>query len=152
MLIRTHLAVSILAIVLMLSYVTNKTIFIAVFLIATFIPDIDTAYSRLGKHKIFRPLQFFVEHRGIIHSFTFLILATIAFAFTYPIAALPFFAGYSLHLIADSFTIEGIKPFYPWSRTISGKIKTGGKTEFILFVILVIMIIFLIIFKYTNIF
>lgn len=152
MLIRTHLAVSILAIVLMLSYVTNKTVFIAVFLIATFIPDIDTAYSKLGKYKIFRPLQFFVEHRGIIHSFTFLILVTIAFAFIFPIAALPFFTGYSLHLIMDSFTIEGIKPFYPWSRTISGKIKTGGKTEFILFIILIILIIFLIILKYTNIF
>jgi len=152
MLIRTHLALSILAIILLLPYVNDKTIFIAVLLIATFLPDIDTSYSKLGKHRIFRPLQFFVSHRGLIHSFTFLILITLAFVFVYPVIALPLFLGYGLHLLFDSFTIEGIRPFYPLSKTVSGKIRTGGKVEIIIFVFLIFAILFTILLKYTSIF
>ncbi|MFA5240710.1 MAG: metal-dependent hydrolase [Phycisphaerae bacterium] len=152
MLFRTHVAISVLFILLLIPYVNNQIIFSVVFLIATFIPDIDTAYSKVGKYKIFRPLQFFVEHRGLIHSFTFLILLTLAFVFVYPVVALPLFLGFGIHLIFDSFTIDGIRPFYPYSRTISGKMKTGGKVELFIFFLTLILIIFVLLFKYTGIF
>ena len=152
MLIRTHIALSILVILLLLPFVNNPLLFSIVFLIATFIPDIDTTYSKLGKYKIFRPLQSFVEHRGLIHSFTFLILITLAFVFIYPVIALPFFLGFGIHLLFDSFTIDGIRPFYPYSKTISGKVKTGGKIELIVFFVILILIIITILFKYTTLF
>jgi membrane-bound metal-dependent hydrolase YbcI (DUF457 family) len=48
--------------------------------------------------------------------------------FLFPVIALGFFLGYGLHLFADSFTKEGITPFYPFSRMkSSGGITTGGK-------------------------
>jgi membrane-bound metal-dependent hydrolase YbcI (DUF457 family) len=154
MLTRTHLAISLIAILLLVGYVNpeDRTIFIGITLLATLLPDVDTAYSKLGKYKIFRPLQIFVEHRGLIHSFTFLILVTFAFVFVYPVVSLPLFLGYSIHLFSDSFTIEGIRPFYPWSKTISWKIKTGGKTETVLFLIFLLCIIFLLLQRYTNVF
>ena len=151
MLIRTHLAVTLMAVLFLIDKVNYPYIFVAVIIIATFVPDIDTAYSSLGKSRIFRPLQVFVRHRGFIHSFSFLFMIILILILIYPISALPFFVGYGLHLFMDSFSIEGIKPFYPWGRTSSGKIKTGGKIEVALFLILIIIDLFLIIWKFGNI-
>jgi membrane-bound metal-dependent hydrolase YbcI (DUF457 family) len=52
------------------------------------------------------------------------------------IIALGFFLGYGLHLISDSFTKEGITPFYPFFSKVKskGKISTGGKFEILVFV------------------
>ncbi|MCK5624528.1 metal-dependent hydrolase [Candidatus Pacearchaeota archaeon] len=112
----------------------NKVIFVIVALIATFIPDIDTKFSKLGKKKVFRPLQFFVSHRGFFHSFIFLGLIILLFLLFLPIIIFPFALGYSSHLLADAFTIQGIRPFYPFKTRIKGKIKTGGRLEIIVFV------------------
>ena len=70
MLLRTHLAFGILIITLLINYVNNKFIFIGMALVATILPDIDTGFSNLGDSILFRPLQLFVKHRGIIHSLT----------------------------------------------------------------------------------
>ena len=133
MLIRTHLAITLFFVLALISKVEHQFIFVIVALIATFIPDVDARYSNLGRKKISRVLQFFTSHRGFIHSFTFLILLTMIFLFFIPIIALPFFLGYSLHLLADSFTKEGIQPFYPIKNKSSGVIETGGRTEFFIF-------------------
>lgn len=139
MLIRTHLAVTLMGILFLIDKVEAQYTFVIVALVATFIPDIDTAYSKLGKEKIFRPLQFFVRHRGFIHSFSFLFLVVLAFVLFWPVGALPFFLGYGLHLFLDSFSIEGIRPFYPYSKTSSGKIRTGGRVEIGLFLIFILI-------------
>ena len=152
MLIRTHLAVTLMAVLFLIDKVNYPYIFVPIIILATFIPDIDTAYSRLGKNRIFRPLQVFVRHRGFIHSFSFLFLLILILILIYPVTALPFFIGYGLHLFLDSFSIEGIKLFYPWGRTSSGKIKTGGKIEVALFFILIIIDLFLIMAKFSNLF
>jgi membrane-bound metal-dependent hydrolase YbcI (DUF457 family) len=55
---------------------------------------------------------------------------------------LPFFLGYGVHLFADAFTLEGIKPFWPYSGVSKGFLKTGSYTETMLFVALVIVDIF----------
>jgi membrane-bound metal-dependent hydrolase YbcI (DUF457 family) len=62
-----------------------------------------------------------------------------------PIAALGFFLGYSLHLFLDSFTIDGIMPFWPLRKKSSFGLKTGGKIETSLFLGLVILDVFVII-------
>jgi len=143
MFVRTHLAVTLMAILFFVDKVEAQYTFVIVALVATFLPDIDTAYSKLGHHKIFRPLQFFVRHRGFIHSFSFLFLIILAFVLFWPVGALGFFIGYGLHLFLDAFSVEGIKPFYPWGKTSSGKIRTGGKIEVSLFLIFILIDLFL---------
>ena len=150
MLVRTHLAVTLMAILFLIDKVEAQYTFVVVALVATFIPDIDTAYSKLGHHKIFRPLQFFVRHRGFIHSFTFLLLIVLAFVLFWPVGALGFFLGYGLHLFLDTFSIQGIRPFYPYSKTSSGKIKTGGKVEVGLFLVFVLIDLFLAVRIFTS--
>ena len=142
---RTHLAVGLAFALLFLPRINNKIIFLPVVLICSLLPDIDHPNSYLGHHKLFRPLQWASKHRGIFHSFTLCIIISILFAFFLPVLALPFFLGYSAHLAADSFTLDGITPLWPWKRTSNGFLRTGGKTEssiFILFIALDIILLF----------
>jgi len=152
MLTKTHLAISVFAILFFISLVENKLIFVGVVLVATLLPDIDSRFSGLGSKLVFRPLQFFLKHRGIFHSFTFVILLTLLFVFFVPILAFGFFLGYGLHLLADSFTIDGIQPFYPLKKKVSGKIRVGGKTEIGVLVIFVLLNLFFVIWKIGGLF
>ena len=145
MLIRTHLIITLFFILLLISSVNNKILFVIVAILATFLADIDTKHSTLGKKKIFRILQFFIRHRTVFHSFTFLILLTILFIVSIPVIALPFFLGYGSHLIADSFTMRGIRPFYPLKTLAYGKLRTGSRAEtgvLVVFLILDVLLIF----------
>jgi len=139
MLLRTHLAFAVLMIILFIEHVNNKLVFVSLVLVATVLPDLDSPFSSWGRHLIFRPLQVFVKHRGIIHSFTFGIAASVALAIFWPVAALGFFAGYSIHLICDSFTKDGIQPFWPLRSRSSGFITSGGRVEDSLFLAIVLI-------------
>lgn len=129
MLIKTHLLISLCIALIFVPYVRYPLLFIAVVLLATYIPDIDTPNSKIGNHFFLRPFQWIAGHRGIVHSFVLLIGIVILLSLFLPLIALPFFLGYSSHLFADSFTIQGIKPFYPLGKVSSGNIKTGGFNE-----------------------
>jgi membrane-bound metal-dependent hydrolase YbcI (DUF457 family) len=59
-------------------------------------------------------------------------------AWFFPIIAFPFFLGYGTHLIVDSWTIEGIIPFWPLRYSLKGNVRTGGAFENILFYFFVI--------------
>lgn len=145
MLFRTHLALGLFIVLLFLPKVNYEFTFILVTFIGTLLPDIDQGYSRLGEKKIFRPLQFFVKHRGMMHSFSFCLLVSIVLAY-FPFTvqwALPFFLGYGVHLFADSFTLEGIKPFWPYKGVSRGFLRVGSRVETILFVILILLDIFI---------
>ena len=83
-------------------------------------------------------------------NWTFLI--TIFFVLFFPILAFGFFLGYGLHLFVDSFTIRGIKPFYPLKKKCSGKIKTGGRIEVSLFVFFLLADLFLLFFRIYSLF
>ncbi len=148
MLLRTHLALMIFAIALFVSLVNAPLLFIFVALIATLLPDIDTGFSTLGKHRGFRFLQFFVRHRGIIHSFTFCIIISIVLAVFWPVASFGFFLGYGLHLFMDSFTAEGIIPFWPYKKKSSWHFRTGSLVETILFLIFVLFDIIIVVWKF----
>ncbi|MDO8563699.1 MAG: metal-dependent hydrolase [Nanoarchaeota archaeon] len=129
MLRRTHLAIGIGIALYFLPHVTNKLLFIPIVLIASLLPDVDSITSSAGSWRFFRPIQMMVNHRGFFHSYTFCIIVTILLTFLYPISALPFFLGYSFHLLADSFTVQGIKPFPPFKAESKGPIRTGSKVE-----------------------
>ena len=129
MLAKTHLAIGAAFMLFFLPHVTYKLVFVPVVLIAALLPDIDSMYSTFGHHWFFRPFQFFVKHRGFIHSLTVCFAFSLLFAFYIPAIALPFFLGYSSHLVGDSFTPEGVRLFWPFKGVSSGKLRTGGITE-----------------------
>ena len=137
MLLRTHLLVGLFFGLLLLPY-ENKLIFVGVALIASIIPDIDSRFSKIGKKKTFRILQFFVKHRGIIHSFPFLLIVSVVFWFIFSSIILPFFLGYASHLLIDGFTKQGIRPFYPFKFRIKGIIRTGRRFETLVFVVFLV--------------
>ncbi len=138
MMLRTHLMITLFFVLLLISNVTDKFIFVLVAVIATYIPDVDSRFSKLGRRRLARVLQFFTKHRGVIHSFTFLILLTLVFVLFLPVVALGFFLGYGLHLLADSFTVQGVTPFWPFRNKSCGIVHTGGKTEIIVLVSFII--------------
>ena len=152
MMIRTHLAIAGLAVLLFLPHITDKFIFIIVAIIATALPDIDSGFSTIGKIKATKMVQFFVKHRGFLHSFTFCIIISALLAFILPVFALPFFLGYSIHLFADSFTVEGIRPFWPLKRKSHWKLRTGSYGESSLFIFFLLADIFIFIFLVSTVF
>jgi len=139
MLVKTHLAVGLAVALYFLPFINSKLIFIPVVLLASLLPDIDSGFSTAGKHAIFRPLQWITNHRGIIHSYTVCIAAAIALAFFYPVLSFPFFLGYSFHLVLDSFTPKGIRPFWPLKGKSTGKIVVGGRIEDTILVMMIIV-------------
>ena len=136
---KTHFAIGVAVALYFANHVNNPLIFIPVVLIASFFPDIDSGFSYIGKKVIFKPVQMVVSHRGIIHSYTACIIFSLAIAFFYPVFALPFFLGYSFHLFADSFTPQGIRPFWPLKSISKGNITTGGKIEKTVFYTIVLV-------------
>ncbi len=129
MLKKTHLAIGLAVGLYFLPYVNSKFIFLPVIIIASLLPDIDSGFSGIGKNPVFKPTQWMVKHRGVLHSYTVCILISFVFAFYIPVLALPFFLGYAFHLFADSFTVNGIKPFWPLKFVSKGIVRTGGKVE-----------------------
>ncbi len=139
MLFRTHLAIGVFALVLFLPVVESKLFFGMMVLIGTLVPDIDNAFSKFGRNFFSKFVQATTSHRGIVHSLTLCFGLSLVLAFFIPVLAFGFFLGYSLHLIADSFTKRGIKPFWPWKKTAQGFLVTGSVVEkgvFVMFVII----------------
>jgi inner membrane protein len=143
MFLKTHLLIALFLVLAFFSYISNPLIFLPVAFIGTILPDIDSRFSKIGKRKIFRIFNFFMKHRGIMHSFTFLFLVSSLLFLTFREALLPFAASYSLHLVLDALTIQGIPIFYPLKFRIRGKLKTGGLLETIFFVFFLLADLFL---------
>jgi membrane-bound metal-dependent hydrolase YbcI (DUF457 family) len=143
MLRRTHLVIGLGIALSFISHVNNQFLFLFVVMLATVLPDIDSGFSALGKHWFTKPVQLFVSHRGFLHSFTFCITVSILLAFIYPPVALPFFLGYALHLFADSFTMQGIRPFWPLKASSKGPVNTGGVVEDAIFWTMAVLDVFI---------
>ena len=141
---RTHLVITIFFILLFLQYIQSPIVFLPVSVLATALPDIDTKFSKIGHYKISKIFNFFVKHRGITHSFSFLAILSLLIFLFFKEILLSFVFAYSLHLILDALTISGITPFYPLKLKIKGRMKTGGITETLLFVSFLLIDSFLI--------
>lgn len=140
MLPKTHIAIAVLIILFFIPHIQEgKVFFVAILLIASLLPDIDNGFSNFRKLGPLRVLSFLKNHRGVFHSFSFCILVSVFFAFFFPNFALPFFLGYSSHLIADSWTVEGIKPFWPWKKTLNGHVRDGSVVEHSVFAIFAVL-------------
>lgn len=145
MMMKTHLVIGIALALFLITSVNHQYIFFGVLLLSTLLPDIDISNSYLGSKWYSKPIQLFFKHRGFIHSLTFCLIISVIFAFFFPILALPFFAGYSLHLITDSLTVEGIRPFWPLKAEVKGSVKVGGKIEETIFAVFAILDVILLI-------
>jgi membrane-bound metal-dependent hydrolase YbcI (DUF457 family) len=148
---RTHIAVVIFFSFLLFGNNVNFLLFLFVSVLATLIPDLDSKNSKLGKKKVFRIFNLFMKHRGIVHSFLFLLALSIIILLLWKEILLPFVFGYALHLIIDSFTLQGTRIFYPFKMKVRGIIKTGGIIELIVFFVFVCADLFLIINKFYSI-
>lgn len=148
MLFITHLLIDLIFVLGFFPYLKNPLLFLFVSLFATIFPDIDSSNSRIGKLFLFRPINFFISHRGILHSFTFVFIFSIFILFLFKEIFIAFVFGYSLHLILDALTLQGIYFFYPFKLKIKGFIKTGGFFETFLIVVSITSIVLLVFFRF----
>ena len=135
---KTHLAIGLAVALFFAPHVTEPLLFIPIVLVSSLFPDVDSGFSYIGKNPLSKPVQMTTDHRGIVHSYTFCVALSILIALLFPIAALPFFLGYSFHLFADAFTVQGIRPFWPFKGVSKGFIKSGGLTDKVIFYTLAI--------------
>lgn len=132
MMLRTHLAVGIAVALYFLPHVSNKIVFLPVVLIASLLPDIGAVFS-MRNRKVFKSMRKLPFAGKVIKTYTLCIAVTILLALFYPVLALPFFLGYSFHLFLDTFTPEGIVPFWPISsKRAEGHIATGGTIDIVI--------------------
>lgn len=144
MMFRTHLAIGAISALLIKDYFQTSLLFSLVLIASTSLPDIDHQGSWIGRRLwIFsRPINIIFGHRGITHSiFIPLLLLFILAHYRYATLGLAVMIGYATHIFADSFTSEGVKIAYPFSKkVISGPLNTNGIGEFAIFTLLVIAI------------
>ncbi|PIU75894.1 hypothetical protein COS75_01945 [Candidatus Pacearchaeota archaeon CG06_land_8_20_14_3_00_35_12] len=144
---RTHLVFALLVALIILPFIQDKLLFTVLFFAATILPDIDSATSFITKktNKIDpAPDLSISKHRGIFHSMTFCLALSLPFLFFIPSIALPIFFGYTLHLMLDSFTIDGVRFWWPSKKSSQGPVRTGSIMENVLFIIVIFICIILI--------
>ena len=150
MLMKTHMIICLFFILVFFNFfceyfdgIFSILFFIFMVLFGCLVPDVDSRFSKLGRKKIFRGVQFFVKHRGMFHSFFFLVILCFILWLFLPCVVLPFFMGYFIHLFADCFTVNGIRLFYPFQKRFCWRIKTGGFVERLIFFVFLFLNIFL---------
>ncbi|MBN1175292.1 metal-dependent hydrolase [Candidatus Woesearchaeota archaeon] len=143
---RTHLAAAVFLAVLFFSIYSYDSItnvfLLFLFVIGSLFPDVDSARSILGR-KI-KIISFIFKHRGFFHSIFALVLFSLLLGLLFkPIAGIVFASGFTLHIVMDAITKEGI---HILGFKIQGPIKVGSITEHVFYlVLLVASLIFMII-------
>jgi inner membrane protein len=145
MLFRTHLAFSLLIYFLLLNFleVPNKFLFLFFILFATIFVDVDARKSFAGNRWYLRPFQFFVTHRGFLHSILFAVLFSLCISSFSPWGGFGFFVGYISHLFLDCWTKSGVQLFWPFDFRVRGFMNSGGIFEEVIFVLFLFVDIFL---------
>ncbi len=147
---RTHIVIGLAVALYFLPHVTDKLIFVPIVLLTSLLPDVDSPNSYFGNRWFSKPVQWIFSHRGPIHSYTLCIALSAVLALFYPVLALPFFLGYSFHLASDSFTVTGIRPFWPLKMQVTGKLKTGGNVERGVFMTMIVVDLFLLFLQFFS--
>ena len=144
MLLRTHLVFAVFVYLLLYNIVGQKVLFLVGLIVATGFVDIDSRKSKVGRKWFFRPLQWFVKHRGIFHSLIFgILLSGLIYYFVNTGLGLGFALGYGLHLFLDLMTRSGVKLFWPFDFRIGLGLKSGGLVEEVLFVLVLLVDVWL---------
>jgi len=119
--------------------------------LGSLMPDIDSSSSYINnKLRIGKLAAITSRHRGFWHSIFGMLVILVCFGILFlilniQVALILYLAfGYLMHLLADSLTVSGIRPFWKYSSfEIKWKIKTNGIFEYILFFVLLILSIYL---------
>lgn len=131
MLNKTHIAIGFFFMLFFINKVTHVWTYIFVFALATLLPNLDRGISFKKSQNQGKPLS--NRKRSLLHSFTFCLIVTFALAWFLPTMAFPFFLAYGTHLIVDSWTTEGIRPFWPAKYMAKGSVRQGGSVEHMIF-------------------
>lgn len=134
-----------LAVYFLLNYFLEMPLFVLIFVLlgAGFV-DIDAKNSKFGNHWYFRPIQWFVKHRGFLHSLIAGLIFSLVIGVVNLWAGFGFFVGYVSHLFLDCFTKSGVRLFWPFKFKIKGFIRSGGMIEDVVFVLLLLGNIFIV--------
>ncbi len=152
MLFRTHIIFGFFLYVLFFIYLENWLIVLLGVLLGTILPDLDCRKSRYGRRWYFRPLQWIVRHRGVMHSILFGIVLVSLFAILSIEFAFGFLLGFGGHLFMDLLTRRGVPLFWPFcNKRFGAGIRTGGIIEDIIFVLLLLVDIFVVGYLFFNI-
>ncbi|MEK6801022.1 MAG: metal-dependent hydrolase [Nanoarchaeota archaeon] len=136
---RTYLALGIGVALYFLPHIENKLLFFCAVIVSSMLPDLFSLLPLVGKRRVIKfTAGEVIKPNDFLHTYTVCVLIAICFAFFYPILAFPFFLGYSFHLALDSFSVRGIKPFWPFNKISAGPINPGGKVENTIFVMFII--------------
>jgi len=138
---KTHLMFGVFLGLLFLKYfeINNGFWFFVVVCFFSVFPDIDFYRSKIGK-KV-KPLSWlinlFLGHRGLMHS----LVAALFFYFLFYVlfgasVGLGAFVGYCGHLVLDSLTPKGIRPFYPFKPKLNGFLKGNSLIDYLFFFLL----------------
>ena len=138
----THLAFGLLSGLLALPLVKPESTatFLIVTAAAALLPDIDHHGSTINRIFFFTKLvPMLFRHRGFFHSiWPAAIIGAILFYTTTPTIASAVVLGYLSHLLADSFTREGVNWLYPLFKfKIQGFITTGTLLETVVLCVII---------------
>ena len=130
---RTHLAIGLLAALLLLPVIGQTWyIFIPLILLGSLLPDVDHENSKINKMlPITRWIPKVFAHRGFFHSIFPAIIIYAGFYFAkLEYIGLPLTIGYTSHLASDCFTRLGCNLLHPVSTfRIQGPVMTNGIME-----------------------
>lgn len=92
-------------------YPLEMTVFVMAFAFGSMLPDVDSEQSTLGRYT--RVISQWIPHRTYTHTIWVVIaLIIVAFIFTSPLI-MAVVLGYTVHIIQDSFSRQGVCWFYP---------------------------------------
>ncbi len=128
-------------------------LFIASF--ASLTPDLDHPKAFASKGSLTSKfIRLTTKHRGWTHSLFGLLLFSLAFLlFLHYVKlsvsyAIPFFLGYTSHLISDSLNPAGVMWFWPKKKRLSvGLISTGSRREGAFRLILIVALLLILYFS-----
>jgi inner membrane protein len=136
---KTHLAIGLLAGLAVYPFVESwGMLFFPLVLVGALLPDVDHEGSTFNKKfPLTRWIPLFFEHRGVFHSlFPPMIVVIVAAFMGYAWMGAAIALGYISHLLSDSLTRLGTRPFHPlWNFRLNGFISTGGILELVMLVI-----------------
>ena len=134
---KTHLALALGAALYFLPHINEKFLFIVVTVASTLIPNFALLISS-NKNFQSKSLEPHPNISLFLRTYTLCIILTIVLTFVLPKLSLPFFIGYSFALFLETFSTQGIIPFWPYNKKVAGKIAHGGSIDKTIFLLLLI--------------
>jgi inner membrane protein len=134
MLFRTHILFGVLVFFVLARFVEMPFWVLGFVLLGAVFVDFDSSSSKLGKE--FWLFNWWMRHRGMIHSLFFCVLVSLIVGFFSRWAGFGFFVGYLSHLMLDSFTRMGVGLFWPFGFRVKGFMRSGSWMEDVVFVLL----------------